>query len=97
MMAIIRVHASKGFWNTKGGYEFPLTLLTVGFALGLTGPGIYSVDHAIGLALPEPESFLVGIILVAIGVLLALGSAPLRGLVEHRAPERVQESRQPRP
>ncbi len=58
--------------------------MTVGFVLGLTGPGFYSIDQAIGFALPEPEAMIAGIILITIGVLLALNSAPLRGLVEHR-------------
>jgi putative oxidoreductase len=46
--AIATVHWSNGFWNTKGGYEFPLTLLTVVVAIGAIGPGRFSVDRAIG-------------------------------------------------
>src|SRR5512135_2042296 len=30
-IAIIKVHGPNGFWNEKRGFEFPLTLLTVGF------------------------------------------------------------------
>ncbi len=46
--AMVKVHWSKGFWNSKGGIEFTLTLLVVAFALGLAGPGNFSLDHLIG-------------------------------------------------
>jgi putative oxidoreductase len=46
--AIGVVHWKNGFWNTDGGLEFPLVLLTVVTALAATGPGRFSVDRAIG-------------------------------------------------
>jgi putative oxidoreductase len=46
--AIALVHWSNGFFNGNGGIEFPLTLLTVAVAVAATGPGRYSVDHALG-------------------------------------------------
>src|SRR5919197_3241769 len=46
--AIITVHWSKGFWNGNGGFEFPLTLLTVAVAVAAIGPGRFSIDRAIG-------------------------------------------------
>jgi putative oxidoreductase len=46
--AIALVHWSKGFFNGNGGMEFPLTLLTVAVAVAATGPGRFSVDHALG-------------------------------------------------
>jgi len=52
VVAIVTAHWSKGIWNTKGGVEFPLTNLSVAVALALTGPGLYSLDHALGLAVP---------------------------------------------
>jgi putative oxidoreductase len=48
LTAIGVVHWSKGFWNTAGGYEFNLVLLTVALAVTATGPGRFSVDRAIG-------------------------------------------------
>ena len=48
LTAIGAVHWSKGFWNTAGGYEFNLVLLTVALAVTVTGPGRFSVDRAIG-------------------------------------------------
>ena len=46
--AIATVHWPKGFWNSNGGYEFNLTLLTVGVAIAAIGPGRFSIDRAIG-------------------------------------------------
>jgi putative oxidoreductase len=46
--AIALVHWSNGFFNGNGGIEFPLTMLTVAVAVAATGPGRFSVDHALG-------------------------------------------------
>jgi putative oxidoreductase len=45
---IVAVHLPNGVWNTKGGYEFPLTLVTASAIVALTGPGSWSLDHALG-------------------------------------------------
>ncbi len=42
--AILKVHVSNGIWAAEGGFEFPLVLLTVGFAITALGPGSLSVD-----------------------------------------------------
>ena len=49
LVAIFKVHWSNGLWNTKRGFEFPLVLAVVAFVVGLTGPGFYSLDYALGL------------------------------------------------
>jgi len=46
--AIATGHWPKGFFNTNGGYEFNLVLLTVAAAVAATGPGRFSIDRAIG-------------------------------------------------
>jgi putative oxidoreductase len=46
--AIGVVHWKNGFWNTNGGLEFPLVLLTIVIAIAATGPGRFSIDRAIG-------------------------------------------------
>src|SRR5260370_35898266 len=40
--AMVKVHWSKGFWNSTGGIEFRLTLLEVALARGLACPGEHS-------------------------------------------------------
>jgi putative oxidoreductase len=40
---------SRGPWATNGGWEYPVVLAAVGASLALTGPGAFSVDHALGL------------------------------------------------
>jgi putative oxidoreductase len=46
--AIAVVHWSKGFFNGNGGLEFPLSLATIAVAVTATGPGRFSLDHALG-------------------------------------------------
>jgi len=68
LVAIATVHLSRGFWVTKGGYEFNLALIGAVAALALTGPGAYSLDAALGISLPEPISLIGGTIALIIGV-----------------------------
>ncbi len=72
LMAIAKVHWTKGFWNAKGGYEFPLMNLTAALAIGLIGAGAFSVDSILGIALPEPLTLIVGLIVVVLGMVAAL-------------------------
>ena len=59
LMAIVTSHWKNGFWNSKRGFEFPLSLLTIAIAIGITGPGSYSLDTLFGIALPETLLFFV--------------------------------------
>src|SRR4030088_2690336 len=54
LVAIATVHLAKGFWVSKGGYEFNLAILAAVAAVALTGRGAYSLDVALGIRLPEP-------------------------------------------
>src|SRR5260370_14131437 len=62
LVAIATVHLSKGFWVSKGGFEFNLSLIAGAAPLAFTGPGSYSLDKALGIHLPEPPSLRVGTI-----------------------------------
>ena len=59
-MAIAKVHWKNGFFNSKGGLEFPLALLAIAVAVGIAGPGAYSLDSLLfGLRLQEALLFFV--------------------------------------
>lgn len=49
IVAIATVHWPNGFFNTGGGYEFNLLMLTAAVALAFTGPGRFSFDNALDL------------------------------------------------
>ncbi|HEY6835681.1 MAG TPA: DoxX family protein [Gaiellaceae bacterium] len=49
-VAIVNVHWSKGIWNTEGGIEFPLLMLTAAYAVSAIGPGSLSIDSWAGIA-----------------------------------------------
>ncbi|HLI68904.1 MAG TPA: DoxX family protein [Ktedonobacteraceae bacterium] len=75
LVAIIRAHVPKGFWNSQGGYEYPLVLFIVALALGVIGAGPYSLDGAIGFAALNPAWFIVGLLfLVILGLVTWLPS-----------------------
>ena len=76
-VAILTVHVSKGFFNTGGGFEFPLLIFASCLALSMMGPGPYSLDGALRISLPEPAAWILFALLSAIGVLGALGSRRL--------------------
>lgn len=46
--AVRKVHLKNGFANSKGGYEFNLTLTAAAAALAIDGPGPISVDALVG-------------------------------------------------
>src|SRR6202051_535073 len=59
LVALATVHLPRGFWVTKGGFEFNLTLIAAAVTLALTGPGAYSLDSAFGIHLPEPLTLII--------------------------------------
>lgn len=67
LMAILKVHWKNGFWNSKRGIEFPLSLLTIATAIGIAGPGTYALDTFFGITLPTPLLF---VILAVVGLLV---------------------------
>ena len=86
LVAIATVHLSRGFWVTKGGYEFNLALIAAVAALALTGPGAYSLDAALRIQLPEPLTLLVGTILLIVGVAVTLVTRSPQAQTETKPP-----------
>jgi putative oxidoreductase len=70
---IVSVHLRNGVWNTKGGFEFPLTLGVAIAMFALTGPGSWSIDNAIGWTFGGVGWFITALLggLVAGGLVLA--------------------------
>lgn len=54
MAGAVAVHAPAGFFAQGGGYEYPAFLGFTAAAIGLIGPGRYSVDHATCHAFNQP-------------------------------------------
>ncbi len=91
-MATFKNHWKNGFWLNKGGYEYSLMLLVVSIALGLIGPGSYSLDTLFGINLPQ--GLLLGALAVAAllvdvtGILISRQSAaaPSRSDIQSSRP-----------
>lgn len=47
--ATLSVHRPNGLWAQNNGYEYPLVVGTVAFAIGVIGAGTVSLDHAFGI------------------------------------------------
>jgi putative oxidoreductase len=55
IVAIGVAHLAHGFFAQNGGFELPLFYIAVSIAVALTGPGLFSLDRAVGLtALSRP-------------------------------------------
>ncbi|HEY9473271.1 MAG TPA: DoxX family protein [Mycobacteriales bacterium] len=70
--------AARGLWAHQGGCEVPVLYAGMGVVLGFTGPGGWSVDHALGLTSLSGPAW--GAAAVVVGVLAAV--PPL--LARHR-------------
>ena len=66
-VAIVKAHWQRGFWVSNGGLEYAFVLGIVSAAIGLGGPGRYSVDATLGW---DGLSGLVFVPLVALGLIV---------------------------
>jgi putative oxidoreductase len=57
--------AEGGFWSASKGWELNGYLIVVAWAVATTGPGRYSLDHALGL--PIPVGVVPGLVVLAAG------------------------------
>lgn len=74
LVAIALVHWPKGFFTSKGGYEFNLSILAAVAAIALIGAGPISLDAALRIHLPEPATLIVMTVLTLIGFGTALAT-----------------------
>jgi putative oxidoreductase len=73
LTAIILVHWPR-VWATENGSEYLFVLAAAALAVGIAGPGAYSLDAALGLTLPTPATLLIGLVVVVLGVFAALAT-----------------------
>ncbi|MEU2338137.1 DoxX family protein [Streptomyces sp. NPDC006654] len=76
----------KGLWVQNDGYEYPVVLVVVSASLALTGPGRWSVDHALGIT-PWPLWIAVA------AIVLGPTSGLLTRVVLHRTGSEVEGTR----
>lgn len=86
VVAIALVHWPKGFWVSKGGFEFNLSLITGATALAIAGPGAYSLDSLLGIHLPEPWTLIAGTIALLLTIAAALAGRTAKP-AEQRNPQ----------
>ncbi len=78
--AIATVHWRHGLWSADGGFEFPLVMGAVAFAVTAIGPGSISLDNALGI---DWASLAWAVGATAAGAVAGLGVVALARLV-HR-------------
>jgi putative oxidoreductase len=80
-VAIARAHWGKGFWNSKGGIEFPFTLGSIAAINGLAEPGAYSLDRALGLPAMGAGVYIAALVVGVVAYLVgarAVGAEPAK-------------------
>lgn len=76
IVAILSVHAPKGFWASNGGYELNTMNIAGALTLAFVGFGAFSLDAALGVG--EIWTDAARWIVVGATVLLALGNMAVR-------------------
>lgn len=63
-------------WATEGGFEYPLMAMATALAIGIAGPGLYSLDSYQNINIPNSDAvvpWLYG--LMVFGVFVGLASS----------------------
>ncbi len=76
MIMAIRTHWSKGFFNSKGGFEYPLALLAMSVAVGIAGAGAISFDQLFGTILSPLVFFILAAAAIVVDVIGILMTRP---------------------
>jgi len=80
VVAAMSAHVSRGFFITKGGFEYNLVLGVAGLTLAFTGPGALSLDAGLGYSQSRPLWGLAALVVGLIGAAIELAQrhpAPL--------------------
>jgi putative oxidoreductase len=70
LVAVTKIHWPK-LWAAQGGFEYALVILAVAVAVGIAGPGAFSLDAWLGISVP-PAISLVVVALAALGYLIGM-------------------------
>jgi putative oxidoreductase len=84
LVAVITVHWQQGFFADSKGIELPSLYMTAALALGVTGPGEYSLDGLFGLSTQLRP--VVAWTVIAIAVVIAFANVAVR----RPRPNRIQ-------
>lgn len=76
--AIATVHWRNGLWVTEDGFEYPLVLAAVAFAVTAIGAGAWSLDEALSLDVAGLGWALAALATGLLGAIAALGLGRLR-------------------
>jgi putative oxidoreductase len=74
MAGAVSVHAPSGFFNHRGGFEYPAFLGFAAAGLGIAGPGRYSLDHLTRHRLDRPITVLLAFAASAAGATAVVGA-----------------------
>ncbi|WP_336320109.1 DoxX family protein [Streptomyces lavendofoliae] len=82
MAGAVAVHAPAGFFNQSGGYEYPAFLGFTAAAIGVTGAGRYSLDHATRHHFDQPWTLAVAFLGSALAAAAVVGKRAKDQLTE---------------
>ena len=93
LMAWNKAHTGKPVWVTAGGPELVWTNLAIAAAVGMVGPGRYSVDEALGIEIPN---WMIGAMAAAVaaGVVVGVMAKPDQAQDQPQTDEQAQEQAQ---
>ncbi len=84
---VVRAHLPRGFWNAKGGIEFPLQLLAGALLVVASGSGAIAIDPVLGVDFSP--TWRAGALVVAVaGALVAMAIARPRPQAQPSTPPR---------
>ncbi|MGH7488654.1 MAG: DoxX family protein [bacterium] len=78
LIYVFAIRLQRGWFEASGGVELPLTNLAVAVAVGIVGPGVYSLDGALNITLREFQIAIVAVLVAYLVVVAAINSVGFR-------------------